>query len=41
MDVSPHLKIRTPLAENAFRAMWEGRDNLEAVYGFVAEQSRP
>ena len=41
MDVSPHLKIRTPLAENAFRAMWEGRDNLEALYEFAAHQSRP
>ena len=41
MDVSPHLKIRMPLAEITPRAMWEGRNNLEGVYGFVAEQSRP
>ena len=41
MDVSPHLRIRTPLAEITPRAMWEGRDNLEALYGFVAHQARP
>ena len=40
MDVSPHLKIRTPLAEITVRAMRQARDNLEGVYGFVAEQSR-
>ena len=41
MDVSPHLKIRTPLAEIAFRAMWAARDNMVALYEFVAERQRP
>ena len=40
MDVSPHLKIRMPLAEITPRAMREGRGNLEAVYEFVGERSR-
>ena len=40
MYVSPHLKIRTPLAEITPRAMWEARDNLEPLSEFVAEQSR-
>ena len=40
MDVSPHLKIRTPLGGIASRAMWEGRTKLEAVYGSVVERSR-
>ncbi len=39
MDVSPHLKIRMPLAEITVRAMRQARDNLEALYGFVAERS--
>ena len=41
MDVSPHLKIRTPLAEITPRAMRHARDNLEALYEFAAHQSRP
>ena len=41
MDVSPHLKIRMPLAEITVRAVRRARDNLDALYGFVAEQSRP
>ena len=41
MDVSPHLKIRTPLAEITVRAVRQVRDNLEVLYGFVAERSRP
>ena len=41
MDVSPHLKIRTPLAEITPRAMRQARDNLEALYEFAAHQSRP
>ena len=40
MDVSPHLKIRTPLVGITSRAMREGRDNLEAVWEFAAERSR-
>lgn len=40
MEVSPHLKIRTPLAEITRRAMREGRDNMEALYEFAANQSR-
>ena len=34
MDVSPHLKIRTPLVEITSRAMREGRGDLEALYEF-------
>ena len=41
MDVSPHLKIRMPLAEIAARAVWRARGNLDAVYEFVARQSGP
>ena len=41
MEVTPHLKIRTPLAEITSRAMREGRENLEGVWEFVGEQSRP
>ena len=41
MDVSPHLKIRTPLAEITPRAMRQARDNLEALYEFAAQQARP
>ena len=41
MDVSPHLKIRTRLAEITPRAMRQARDNLEALYEFAAHQSRP
>ena len=41
MDVSPHLKIKTPLAEITPRAMRQARDNLEALYEFAAHQSRP
>ena len=40
MDVSPHLKIRTPLVGITSRAVREGRGNLEALYEFVGEQSR-
>ena len=40
MQVSPHLKIRMPLGGITSRAMREGRENLEGVYGFVAERSR-
>ena len=40
MDASPHLKIRTPLAEIMSWAMWQGRDNLEALYEFAVDQSR-
>jgi len=40
MYVSPHLKIRTPLAAITPRAMRRARDNLEPLYEFVAEQSR-
>ena len=40
MDVSPRLKIRTPLAEIAPRAMRQARDDLEALYDFAARQSR-
>ena len=40
MDVSPHLKIKTPLAEITPRAMQQTRDNLEALYEFAAHQSR-
>lgn len=41
MYVSPHLKIGTPLAEITSRAMSEARSNLETLYGFTVEQSRP
>ena len=41
MDVSPHLKIRTPLVEITRRAMREARDNMEALYEFVGDQARP
>ena len=41
MDVSLHLKMRMPLAEITARAVRRARDNLEAVYGFAAHQSRP
>ena len=41
MDLSPHLKIGTPLAEITPRAMRQARDNLEALYKFVCHQSRP
>ncbi len=41
MDVSPHLKIRTPLVEITPRAMREARENLEALYEFATHQSRP
>ena len=39
MDVSPHLKIRTPLAEITPRAMRQARDNLEALYEFAADSA--
>ena len=41
MAVSPHLKIRTPLGEITPRAMRQAKDNLEALYEFAADQSRP
>ena len=41
MDVSSHLKIRMPRGGITARAMREARDNLEALYEFVVEQSRP
>ena len=41
MDVSPNLKIRTPLAEITPRAMRQARDNLEALYEFAVDRSRP
>ena len=41
MEVSPHLKIRTRLAEITPRAMRQARDNLEPLYEFAVEQSRP
>ena len=41
MDVSPHLKIRMPVAEITPRAMRKARDDLEALWEFVTEQSRP
>lgn len=41
MDVSPHLKIGTPLAEITARAMRNARDNLEALHEFAVHQSRP
>lgn len=41
MDVSPHLKIRMPLAEIAARAVRRARGNLEALWEFAAHQSRP
>ena len=41
MDVSPHLKIRAPLAEITSRAMRQARDNLEALWEFAADRSRP
>ena len=40
MDVSPHLKIWTPMVGITSRAMREGRYDLEALYGFVGERSR-
>ena len=40
MDVSPHLKIGTPLGEITARAMWQARENLEALYEFVGHQAR-
>ena len=40
MDVTPHLKMRTQLVAITPRAMREGRDDLEALYEFVGEQSR-
>lgn len=40
MEVSPHLKIRTPLVEISARAMRGARENLDALYEFVGEQSR-
>ena len=40
MDVSPHLKIRTPLPEITPRAMRQARDNLEALYEFAGDRSR-
>lgn len=39
MEVTPHLKIRTPLAEITPRAMREARDNMEALYEFVGVQA--
>ena len=39
MEVSPHLKIRTPLVEITRRAMRQARGNLEALYEFVAHQA--
>lgn len=41
MEVSPHLKIRTPLVEISARAMREARGNMEALYEFAAHQSMP
>ena len=41
MDVSPRLKIRTPLGEITPRAMRQARDDLETLYGFAADRSRP
>ena len=40
MDVTPHLKIKTPLAGITPRAMREARENMEALYEFAAHQSR-
>ncbi len=40
MEVSPHLKIRTPLVEITRRAVGEGRGNLAGVWEFVGTQSR-
>ena len=41
MDASPRLRIETPLAEITPRAMRQARDDLEALYGFAADRSRP
>ena len=41
MDVSPHLKIRVLLVEITNRGMREGREDLEALYEFAGERSRP
>ena len=41
MDVSPHLKIRMPLAEITVRAVRRARDNLEALFEFAARQPSP
>ena len=41
MDASPRLRIETPLAEITLRAMRQARDDLEALYGFAADRSRP
>ena len=40
MYVSPHLKIRIPLAKITPRAMRHARDNLEVLHEFAAHQSR-
>ena len=40
MDVSPHLKIRTPLGEVTASAMRQARDNLAALYEFVGRRAR-
>lgn len=39
MDVSPHLKIRVRLVGVTSRAVREGTENLEALYGFAVERS--
>ncbi|MDE2763543.1 MAG: hypothetical protein OXQ94_05620 [Gemmatimonadota bacterium] len=41
MEVSPHLKIRTQLVGITSRAMREGRDDLEGIWEFAVERSRP
>lgn len=40
MDVSPHLKIGTPLAEVTDGALRRARENLEGMYEFVGRQAR-
>ena len=39
MDVSPHLKFRSPLVGITSRAMREGRADLKALYEFVVRKS--
>jgi len=38
MDVSPHLRIGTPLVGITPRAMRQARENLEGLYEFAVEQ---
>ena len=40
MDVSPHLKIGTPLAAITAGAMRRARENLEGMYEFAGRQAR-